>query len=188
MATVNWVIFLCLGQPICVYWCFASLQMRFSIHSPKGLAVVVDMFLGKHLAYVAWLSYYLVFCGAAAFYFDVRTGKVIKSHILCIYGRLFSLIFLCTIFLVTIVFAPNVPSLPTQSQLMNALVMFYPIIRFQTLFSCICCAQYWQERIYNMIQVLLKLDQRIAVSSYSVTPSEKSYLQVLYCLRVLLLV
>ncbi|EDW14824.1 uncharacterized protein Dmoj_GI23106 [Drosophila mojavensis] len=69
---------------------------------------------------------------------------------------------------------------------MALLLAVYPYIRWLGFVSCVYCAQRWQQRIFNMLQALLKVERFIAESHYCVTPLEKSHLQLLFWLRLLL--
>lgn len=138
---------------------------------------------GKHFIY-SGLTYFLAFCGTIVFYFDSRTGTLIRSRGLCLYGKLYCLVYLSIVSFKFIVYGQPNPTYPTRSQLMTLLVVVYPYIRLTALLSCTYCAQRWQHRIFNIVQGLLRVDKFLAESNYCVLPTEKPYLRKLFWIKL----
>nr|XP_015027927.2 putative gustatory receptor 85a [Drosophila virilis] len=141
---------------------------------------------GKHLVY-AWITYLFAFCGIAGFYFDIRTGKLIKSRVLCIYSRLLSLFILSTFPTMINIYWIKAPTFLTQSKLTVVLIIAYPTSSLITVLSCIFCVNRWQHRIFKLMEDLLKMEEFAIEPNYSITPSQQPYLRRLFWIRFLLL-
>lgn len=142
---------------------------------------------GTHIVY-AWITYFLAFCGISEFYFDIRQGRIIKSCVLRIHCRLtclFIFFYFCTRMLCS---WQEFKLFTTQSKLMAVLIVGRPGIMWITLVSCILCVQMRQQRIFEMIRNLLRIDEFIAESNCCANQSEKLYLLRLFWIKICLLV
>nr|XP_032295314.1 uncharacterized protein LOC116651929 isoform X2 [Drosophila virilis] len=141
---------------------------------------------GKHFVY-AWITYFLAFCGIGRFYFDVRTGKVIKSPYLCYYSRVFILLILCTFPVMIQSYVFNPAWFHTESKIISVCIMAYPVILLISILSCMFCVERWQLRIIRMIEDLLKMEDFRIGPNYCATPADKSYLHRLFWLRFIII-
>nr|XP_032295313.1 uncharacterized protein LOC116651929 isoform X1 [Drosophila virilis] len=141
----------------------------------------------KHVVY-AWITYILAFCGIAGFYFDIHTGRVIKSRVLSYYGRFFSLLILVITPMTIYTYAINTPLNLTQNKLMNLLIATYPSVMLASIVSCMFCVQRWQHRIIKLIEDLLRMEELSIEPNYSVTPSQQPYLRRLFWIKLCLVI
>lgn len=140
---------------------------------------------GKHVMY-AWITYFLMSYGVAAFYFDIRTGQFRKSRVMRIYGRIICATVFCALCRVNIIYWKMYLIIPTYSKLMNVLVYSQPLISFILFTACMIGSQFKQQSILEMFKDLLRIDNLITESHLCVTPSNRSFLLKLYWVRLLL--
>lgn len=141
----------------------------------------------KHYVY-AWISYIVAFSGVSEFYFDIRTDNIRKSRLLRIYSRIISLYLLCHFGVKVFLACYNVDTLSTRSKLMTLYLWGRPGVMLLSLGSSIFCVQMGQQRIFEMVRDLLRMDEFITVSNSCFNHSKKPQLQKFYWIKIFVFV
>ncbi|KAH8414679.1 hypothetical protein KR215_012034 [Drosophila sulfurigaster] len=126
------------------------------------------------------LSYFFVFTGITKFYFNVKSGKFIKSRWLCWYSRIIGLILLVAVpFQLYRLWAkPQV--IMSDSKLTFCCVRMYPAVKASLIVSSLYSVHRWQPRILKLFENLLDMEAiEFEPYFYEANAEHRSRLQLL---------
>ncbi|KAH8310294.1 hypothetical protein KR044_000581 [Drosophila immigrans] len=119
---------------------------------------------------VAFLSYFFTLAGISGFYFNVKSGRFIKSRWLCWYSRLLALLLFTWLPFQLYKLWITSPSIITLSKLTLVCIKMFPPSMVALVTSSIYCVHRWQYRILHLVENLLDMDS-IEFEPYIFRPS-----------------